>query len=174
MKNIFIRLFVLPTIALLFLMAHSNAQGVYLSKDEFLESVFNGTEYRMESLWLQKPQIEEAEKILGHSLRGFRIRFWTNDVKSAWILDEIGKERPITIGVSVKGDKIEDLAILAFRESRGWEVRNSFFTRQFSQAQLTESLSLSRHVDGISGATLSVRAVKKVAALALYFNQLSI
>ena len=127
----------------------------------------------MESLWLQKSQIEQAEKILGHSLKGFRIRFWTNDSKSAWIIDEIGKERPITIGVSIQGDEIKDLAILAFRESRGWEVRNSFFTRQFSQAHLTESLKLSNQVDGISGATLSVRAVKKVAALALYFNQLS-
>ncbi len=149
----------------------SHAQGQYLSKDEFLDGVFQETPYQMKSLWLEQVQLEQAEKILGHAFEGFRVRYWTDNNKTAWIIDEIGKERPITIGVVVQNDKIVAVNILAFRESRGWEVRNDFFTRQFHQAFLKDQYKLSAEIDGITGATLSVRAVKKVAALALYFNQ---
>lgn len=54
-----------------------------------------------------------------------------------------------------------------FRESRGFEVRYPFFTDQFRGARLREGLDLDREIDGISGATLSVRALTKLARLAL-------
>ncbi|WP_373098012.1 FMN-binding protein, partial [Zhongshania sp.] len=94
--------------------------------------------------------------------------------KTAWILEEIGKEMPITIGVVVDLDSadgkslaVSRVDILAFRESRGWEVRHDFFTEQFKGAVLVRDDILSQHIDGITGATLSVRAVKQVARIAL-------
>ena len=46
----------------------------------------------------------------------------------------------------------------------------SFFTDQFNEIGLTGELDLDRGIDGISGATLSVRALKKLARLALYLH----
>ena len=86
-------------------------------------------------------------------------------------MEEIGKERPITIGVVVVDDTIQSVSVLAFLESRGWEVRYPFFTDQFSGARLDETQQLSSHIDGITGATLSVRAVTNVARLALYLAE---
>ena len=63
-----------------------------------------------------------------------------------------------------------DHKVLVFRESRGWEVRHPFFTDQFRDAGLTGELALDRNIDGISGATLSVRALSRLARLALYLH----
>jgi Na+-translocating ferredoxin:NAD+ oxidoreductase RnfG subunit len=59
---------------------------------------------------------------------------------------------------------------LAFRESRGWEIRYPFFTKQFDQVSLTQKQKLNKTIDNITGATLSVRAVRKLAQLALIYH----
>ena len=70
----------------------------------------------------------------------------------------------------VNAQGIERLRVLAFRESRGWEVRYPFFTDQFKGVGLTDGHALDKAIDGISGATLSVRALEKLARLALYLH----
>ena len=99
-----------------------------------------------------------------------RIRYWQADNQTVWILNEIGKEKPITIGVHIKNDQIAHFKVLTFRESRGDEVRHEFFSQQFIHATLNNDIQLNKHIDGITGATLSVRATTKVARLALWLN----
>jgi hypothetical protein len=77
---------------------------------------------------------------------------------------------PITIGVVVTDNEIARVKILAYRESRGGEVRYSAYTKQYLGAALTDNNRLDQSIDGITGATLSVWAVNKVAALALYYH----
>jgi len=60
--------------------------------------------------------------------------------------------------------------ILAYRESRGGEVRYPAYTAQYRGASLSQNMRLNQNIDGITGATLSVWAVNKVAALALYYH----
>jgi len=145
----------------------------YMSRDDFLRTAFNGQEPEQKMLWLDGAQRGTIEKILGHPYRGLRIRYWSLQGRSAWILDEIGKEKPITIGVLTEQDRVTGMTMLAFRETRGSEVRYEFFTRQFLGVGLGSDLQLDRNIDGITGATLSVRAVTDIAALALYLNRVS-
>jgi len=98
------------------------------------------------------------------------VRFNRKGEHTVWILEEIGKYKPITVGISIRAGEIEKLKVLAYRESHGWEVKQDFFTRQFIGARLSKKWRLDEDVDGISGATLSVRALKKLARLALYFD----
>ena len=63
-----------------------------------------------------------ASNILGHAPAMLRMRYWQAGAKTAWIIDEIGKELPITFGVVVENDAIQVLRVLQFRESRGWEI----------------------------------------------------
>ena len=44
------------------------------------------------------------------------------------------------------------------------------FTDQFNAAALTENNGLDVRIDGISGATLSVQALTRLAAMALFLN----
>jgi uncharacterized protein with FMN-binding domain len=84
--------------------------------------------------------------------------------------EDIGKDKPITLGIVVSGNRIERVDVLAFRETRGWEIRYPFFTNQFSGLTLAPDGYLSDSIDGITGATLSVRAVERVARLALWLD----
>ena len=112
-----------------------------------------------------------VERLLGHRFSALRVRYWHDGEKSAWILDEIGKELPITIGVAVENGSIRNVRVLEFRESRGWEVRYPFFTDQFVDARLGPDEKLDRRIDGITGATLSVGAVTRIARVALVLHE---
>lgn len=144
------------------------AKGVYLSVADFVALSFDGQTPPAKTLWLSAEQKQAAVEILSHPVRGLRQRYWQQGERSAWIFEEIGKELPITIGVVVERERIRQVMILEFRESRGGEVRHSFFTDQFVGAGLADEQRLSQPIDGITGATLSVRAVKRAARLALY------
>lgn len=121
-------------------------------------------------LWLNQTLKKRAETILDHPYHGLRVRYWQSGSRTAWVLDEIGKEQPITTGIIVENGKILSVDVLAYRESRGAEVQQSFFTRQFQGVSLTSNDKLSKKIDGITGATLSVWALQKVARLALMFD----
>ena len=144
----------------------------YQSKEDFLLQAFSGSPPKPKALWLKKEIKKTASDILKHNPGFLRTRYWQTAEQSVWIIDEIGKIKPITVAVIIKDKKIVLLKVLAFRESRGWEVKHDFFTDQFKQNSLKPDLSLSQPIDGISGATLSVRALTKVAKLALYFDSL--
>jgi len=146
------------------------AGGIYQEPAAFIDQVFDNKPPKAEVLWLDKALKEKIAAILDHNYSGLRVRYWRQDNKSAWILDEIGKEKPITAGIVIIDGKIELLKILAFRESRGWEVRHDFFTNQFTHARLTDDQQLDKNIDNISGATLSVRAVSKLARIALLLD----
>lgn len=123
--------------------------------------------------WLEDTDKKVIETILAHSFRKVRLRYWKKDQQSVWVLNEIGKEKPITVGIHVKQGQIVNLRVLTYRESRGDEVRHEFFTRQFNNAKLNAQLDLDQHIDGITGATMSVRALSKLARIALYLSKQS-
>lgn len=147
-------------------------KGEFLSAADFRDRVFSHQPAKLETLWLTGSMRKKIEQVLNHSFKSLRIRYWRSGQRTAWVLEEIGKELPITIGIAIEDQKIKDLAILTYRESRGGEVRHPFFTRQFYGLKLAEedSFTLNNGVDGITGATLSVRAVKKTAIVALLLH----
>lgn len=142
-----------------------------MSADEFLDAAFDGAVPAPKSLWLTGELKTAATEILQHPPAQLRTRYWREDQRTAWILDEIGKTEPITIGVVIDAGQISEIRVLVFRESRGWEVRYPFFLQQFAGARLAAGQQLDRDIDGISGATLSVNALTKVGRLALLFDR---
>ncbi len=139
--------------------------------DLFLSEVFAGEAPDRQRLKLDADLKAQIKKILGHKIRGSRLRYWLQDERSVWILEEIGKTKPITTGLVVNAGKIEQLKVLKFRESRGGEIRYPFFTDQFKGAGLDARNDLDRSIDGISGATLSVRAMKKLARISILLHK---
>lgn len=148
----------------------AQARGVYQSSQAFLTEVFNARVPKAAVIWFTGDVRDAASTILQHKPPRLRVRYWANTSRSAWILEEIGKEQPITVGIVIESGRIVSLKVLAFRESRGDEVRHDFFTQQFRRARLEKNLQLDKTIDGISGATLSVRALRKLARLALYLD----
>ena len=143
---------------------------VYLEPDRFIEESF-AAEPNQQVVWLNKELKQEVADILGHPYKGLRIRYWELDGRTAWILDEIGKVEPITAGFVVENGKLEEMQVLIYRETHGWEVRYPFFRKQFKGLGLNGRRGLDRKIDGISGATLSVNALTRLSELALHLHR---
>ena len=78
----------------------------------------------------------------------------------AVLSDEIGKYQPITFMVGVTPDfRVQDAAVLVYRETRGAEVRHSRFLRQYRNKTSRDPIRINRDIVNITGATLSVRAL---------------
>ena len=160
-------------ISFLTLSAHAVAlEQIYQDPEVFISDAF-GTRPQPKVLWLTSPAQAEIARILGHPPTQLRQRYWADGIKSVWILEEIGKEEPITAGFVIANGRIDHARVLVYRESRGSEVRYPSFLRQFNDATLTSDAQLSRAIDGISGATLSVSALERLARVALYLDRLS-
>ncbi len=169
-RNIIMSMPKIIIIVFLFSYFSSSHATEYQSTEEFLFRAFSGKPPKPKLLWLTKDLKKTAAEILNHNPGFMRTRYWKTAKQSVWIINEIGKTKPITVAVIIKDKKIMLLKVLAFRESRGWEVKHDFFTSQFKQNTLASDLTLNQPIDGISGATLSVRALTKVAKLALFFD----
>ncbi len=89
----------------------------------------------------------------------------------AVIVEEIGKHRPITFVVGIRPDgTVSDVAVMAYREAYGGEIRQKRFLAQYRDTRPTTSLRTPGDIRNIAGATLSVdaanRAVRKACAVA--------
>ncbi|HEX4869834.1 MAG TPA: FMN-binding protein [Moraxellaceae bacterium] len=161
---------ILRSLALAALLLATGAARAEAALERFLGQSFAGATPAPAMLWLTPPVKARAAAILGHDFPGLRTRYWRQGERTAWVLDHVGKEQPITMGVVVEKGQILNIEVLAYRESRGGEIRHGFFRRQFERAALKPGDRLDRDIDGITGATLSVTAMTKVARLALAFH----
>lgn len=145
---------------------------VYNQPSDFIKSAFAGKIPATSVLSISGGVKARAKNIMAHQYGENRVRYWKQGGRSVWILEEIGKTQPITTGFLIENGRIRSVEILIYRESHGWEVSKPFFTQQFSNASLKNGDQLSSGIRNIAGATLSVRAVTKLARLALYFDSL--
>lgn len=152
----------LPAIAL--------AATVYETQPQFLDRAFDGSPPAPGIVWLSGDRKSTVREILDHDYPALRLRYWCADERSAWTLEEVGKDLPITVGVVVERNYIDSIRVLTYRENRGGEVATPAFTDQFNGIELTPDGALNKQIDGITGATLSVRALSRLATLALYLH----
>lgn len=169
------RLFARSVLLLLLLFVQGTrlalAEDIYQSPDAFLTDVFDEPIPAPVVVWLTGERGKQVEEILGHQPESLRTRYWSDGERTVWILHEVGKERPITAGIVIGPDGIDRLRILVYRENRGAEVRFPFFTQQFKGASLAPGMMLDRKIDNITGATLSVAAIRRISRLALFLHQ---
>lgn len=171
-------------------MGASPCQGItYLSKEEALRHVFpKSTLIQKETKVLLTKDQEIFQKKYDFNVKE---KFWDIYVAKsietsgavgesyqtdgyALILNEIGKELPITfiVGIDPKG-KVIAVDIMTFRESHGGGVKNKKFLSQYEKKTSQAPLMVGKDIVAISGATLSSRAitvgVKKGLAIVDYF-----
>ncbi len=147
-----------------------SAASIYETQAEFLERAFSAAPPNPDIIWLSGDRKATVRQILTHDYPALRLRYWCKDTRSAWVLEEIGKELPITVGVIINAGYIESLRVLTYRENRGEEVTTPAFTDQFIDSKRDGNGELDKHIDGISGATLSVQALTRLAGMALLMH----
>lgn len=172
-KSALSALMMIMTIYILFYSLSVRAlDRVILEPEAFVANAFSAKP-QVKTIWLTKNVESQVMTILGHAPTQLRQRYWSDGFKTLWILEEVGKEDLITAGFIVVDGKIDQAKVLVYRESRGMEIKYPAFLNQFKGLHITSDNRLEHSVDGISGATLSVHAMERMARLALYYDQLS-
>jgi|SRR5262245_2915875 len=149
-------------------------ERVYLSEEKALKLIFpRSRQIEREEKQLNDEQLRSIEKRLGVRLASSTQVIWrgtTGDATDgyAMILNEIGKERFISFIVGITPDfKVQRIALMVFRESKGWEVEDPRFTAQFRGKTSHDHLQIGSDIIAITGATLSSRAFCRGAKKAL-------
>jgi Na+-translocating ferredoxin:NAD+ oxidoreductase RnfG subunit len=140
-------------------------QRVYLTEEQALHLVFPASEHVLkEEKILTAAQQADIERRLRARLDGPSQRVYRGETGGradgyGMIVDEIGRDQAITFIVGIGPDlKVKKVALMVFRETRGWEVQDARFTNQFRGRTARDPLQVGADIIGISGATLSSRA----------------
>ena len=152
------------------------AIAVYLTEEQALKKAFPDADTLWSEVWTPTPiERRRIERRLGWRLEepNFTIFQATKDGQHrgyAVVANQIGLYKPITFIVKVKSDhRVGGVWVMVYRESRGGQVKRQRFLTQYKNKDVDHHIRLNRDIIGISGATLSVRAlnagVKRVLAV---------
>jgi FAD:protein FMN transferase len=139
---------------------------VWLTEEQALARVFPAADRRWHETW----EPTAAERAALESRLGWQVpepafvfhRAARGGLDLGWalVLEERGRFKPITFLAHLGPDRrIETVLVMVYRESRGDAVRRERFLRQFAGKDGDDPLRLNRDVVGISGATMSSRAL---------------
>lgn len=167
-------------ITLLLLVTQLYANNIQANSERSLNQYF-GDEAIIEFSYFEIPAAEKGEIEQASHQHFFRdkIHYWSiskNDslVGIAALDNVMGKAMPITFlvifdmsGVILKSD------IIRYRESIGGEVSNPRWLKQFTGLDQQDIIDPKIRIDGISGATISVKSISKgIKKLSLLFPSL--
>lgn len=147
------------------------ADRVYTRTGDYVKSFFGGETPKKATVWVIGDLRDDINQVInGADNTPVRYRYWRKENRTLWVLDSIARTMPITAGVVVEDGKIEDISVLTYRESRGHEVQNRIHRAQYYGATITEKNTLDKPINGISGSTLSVNSMKRMARIALLLH----
>ena len=107
---------------------------------------------------------------MGHKYKKRIFKYWSSDNQTVWILNSIGKYKPITAAFTVKECKVNSAHVLVYREQHGYEIKYEAFLSQFVDASMNDKYDLNKKIDNISGASLSVNSMDRMARAALILD----
>lgn len=148
----------------------------YLTEEQAIALVFpECDEIVTDEFVMTSEEKGNLEKLLARRLYedGFKVYIGKKkDVIQGYaiITEEIGKFHPFTfiVGVTSNG-KINNVAVLVYRESRGGEIARKRFLYQFIGKSLKNPIRINKDIINVTGATMSVQymcaGVKKVLAV---------
>ena len=146
----------------------------FQTPEVFLNEVFSNAPPSPQVLNLSSSDQSEIQKVFGRSFPQQRVRYWTDGDRTVWIFDDIGKEGyvPTTCGFVIKDEAVAAAKVLIYRESRGEQVAEPSFLNQLTGAKAAGN-KLDVDVDNITGATLSVQMMERMARTALTLDALT-
>lgn len=134
----------------------------YLSVEEAQKAMFpDASSFRSIPVKLSNEQMQQIEKLAGVPARSVEWRVvaaYSGDRLLGHVVfdDVIGKFELISYAVALTPDaNIKQIEILAYRESHGFEIRNTAWRKQFEGKGNAQDLAIGKGINNISGATLS-------------------
>jgi len=149
-------------ISFLFASDIKNACEVYLSN-----LYPDNTNIKMHILKLNKHMKKKVENQVKQKFYRDKLYYWNiikedTTIAFAFLDNVIGKSMPITflVVLNINGNII-NTNVIKYREAYGGEVSNKGWLRQFESRNKDSSYEINKNIDGISGATISVKSISK-------------
>tara|TARA_X000001036_G_C20639390_1_gene790535 strand:+ start:1136 stop:1663 length:528 start_codon:yes stop_codon:yes gene_type:complete len=136
--------------------------------EEYLLSLYlKDTDIRMHILNLDKQIKKKIENQVKQKFYKDKLYYWTisqgdTTIAYAFLDNVIGKSMPITYMVilNIEGNIINS-NVIKYREAYGSEVGNKGWLKQFINFNNNSDYDIGKNIDGISGATISVKSMSK-------------
>lgn len=175
--------FILPSFTLNTVIAQAEKEPAdnfqlqtYLTEEEALALVFPECDKIVtDELVMAAEEKNKLEKLLNRRFYEDGFKVYIGKKKGviqgyAIITEEIGKFHPFTFIVVVKPNgKINNVAVLVYRESRGSEIVRKRFLYQFIGKSFKNPIRINKDIINITGATMSVQCmcagIRKVLAV---------
>jgi hypothetical protein len=77
------------------------ADETYLEPTDFVAQAFDGKPPATSKLWVEPALNEKVKTIVGSALPALRQKYWRQGERTVWILEAIGRDKPITAGYVV-------------------------------------------------------------------------
>ena len=144
------------------------AGGIKITCEEHLFNLYpENANIRMHILKLDKEMKKEVENQVKQKFYRDKLYYWTisqddTTIAYAFLDNVIGKSMPITFLVilNINGDII-NTNVIKYREAYGGEVSYKGWLQQFLYRNNNSSYHLGKDINGISGATISVKSMSK-------------
>lgn len=147
------------------------AERVYNKTSDYVKSFFDGDTPKKKTVWVIGELRDDINQVInGADNTPVRYRYWRKNNRTLWVLESVARTMPITAGVVVESGKIIDISVLTYRESRGHEIQNRVHRAQYYDATITKNNTLDKPINGISGSTLSVNSLNRMARIALLLH----
>lgn len=145
----------------------------FQTPEVFLAEVFKNNVPAPKMLILDSNDQREIAAVFNRSFPQQRVRYWEDGERTVWIFDDIGKEGyvPTTSGFVINNGVVDSAKVLVYRESRGEQVAEPSFLNQINGSKAAGN-GLDKPVDNITGATLSVNMMKRMARTAITLDSL--
>ena len=159
---------------LILILSVSNLYGKKEPEElDFLAKVYENKEQEKKRLIVKGDTKKILKQVMGENYRKAIFSYWIKENKTIWILNSIGKYKPITAGFVVEDCQIESAHVLIYREQIGYEIKYPSFLSQFNGKKLRKDVKLNENLHNISGATLSVNSMDRMGRVALLLNSLT-
>ena len=144
------------------------AGNIQIACEEYLFNLYpKNTDISMQILQLDKQVTKEVENQVKQKFYKDKLYYWKitkedSTMAYAFLDNVIGKSMPITFLVilNINGDII-NTNVIKYREAYGGEVGNKGWLQQFYNRNNNSSYNIGKDINGISGATISVKSMSK-------------
>lgn len=149
---------------------------VYLTPAQAQEAIFPGARMTAADVSLSDAQAEAITSASGMRVRNRDVKVWKVEGGGWLIIDEVlGKHEFITYAVGLNADgSVEQIEIMDYRETYGYQVRNADWRAQFVGKTSQSKLQLEEDITNISGATLSSRHITDGVRRLLAFHDIAL
>ena len=150
---------------------------VFTTQDEALSHAFPDANITRETVFLTNEQIERVKKQKGIMLRTAMVVVYKafrggRKIGTAYFDAHQVRTLPETVMIVIDHEnRIRSIDVLEFKEPEDYLPRRKWY-KQFFGRKLDHELAIGRGIDGVTGATLTVRATIKAARRVLSIHSI--